>query len=57
MKKIILVLLLLVSLLSMTGCAQHMAKNWGGEMTIELEPGIGLEMITWKDDILWFLTR
>lgn len=57
MKKIALVLLLLIALISMTGCSQYMAKNWGGEMTIELEPGVGLEMITWKDDILWILTR
>ena len=46
MKKIALVLLLLIALVSMTGCSQHMAKNWGGEMTITLEPGVGLEMIT-----------
>ena len=26
-------------------------------MTLELEPGQKLEMITWKDDSLWYLTR
>ena len=26
-------------------------------MTIELEPGQKLEMITWKDNKLWYLTR
>lgn len=36
---------------------QSMTKNWGGSMTIELEPGQKLEEITWKDDSLWILTR
>lgn len=57
MKKVLLIGLLLIVLVSMTGCSQHMAKNWGGEMTIELEPGKGLELITWKDDSLWILTK
>ena len=26
-------------------------------MTLELEPNQKLEMITWKDDSLWYLTR
>ena len=28
-----------------------------GDMTLELEPGQKLEMITWKEDSLWYLTR
>lgn len=57
MKKILLVGLLLIILITVTGCSQHMAKNWGGEMTIELEPGESLELITWKEDALWILTK
>lgn len=53
MKKILLICMLIVALVAMTGCtSQHLAKQWGGEMTIELNKGEGLEMITWKDDNL-----
>ena len=42
----------------LTGCTpQTMAKNYGGEVTIELKPNQKLEEITWKDDSLWYLTR
>lgn len=48
----------LVASLFLTSCTpQDMAKNFGGDMTVELEPGEKLEMITWKDDSLWYLTR
>lgn len=33
------------------------ARSLGGDMTLELEPGQKLEMITWKEDSLWYLTR
>lgn len=47
-----------VASLFLTGCtAQEMAKNFGGDMIVELDPGEKLEMITWKDDSLWYLTR
>ena len=39
-----------------TGC-QGATKSFGGSMTIELEPNTKLEMITWKDDSLWYCTR
>lgn len=41
----------------LTGCDQGVARSLGGDMTLELEPGQKLEMITWKDDSLWYLTR
>lgn len=38
--------------------SQGQARNWGGEMTITLDPGVKLEEITWKDDdSLWYVTR
>lgn len=47
-----------LALASLTGCSeQTMARNFGGDMTIELEPGQKLEEITWKDDELWYVTR
>ena len=33
------------------------AKNWGGEITITLEPGQKVVNATWKDSDLWILTR
>lgn len=42
--------------IAFTGC-QTATKTIGGNMTIELEPNQKLEMITWKDNSLWYLTR
>lgn len=56
-KKIIVVGLLLA--LTITGCTkQKMTREFGGDMTIDLDKGKKLEEITWKDeDSLWILTR
>ena len=43
--------------ISLSGCDQGMTKSFGGDMTIELEPGLKLETIDWEDDSLWYLTR
>ena len=55
MKKFLLTLTLLGTIL-LTGCVRE-AKNWGGDETIELEPNQKLELITWKEESLWILTR
>lgn len=47
----------ILSLGLLTGCDQGVARSLGGDMTLESEPGQKLEMITWKDDSLWYLTR
>ena len=49
---------LLLALL--TGCGdvkQSFARDFGGTTTVNLEPNLKLEEITWKDDDLWYLTR
>lgn len=56
-RKIASIVFILLLAIVFTGCAQEIAKNYGGEMTIELEPGRKLEEITWKDNSLWYLTR
>jgi hypothetical protein len=56
-KKLLATILSLGMVFSMSGCQQGMTKNFGGAMTLELEPNQKLEMITWKDDSLWYLTR
>lgn len=55
-KKLLVIALVLVSVLSLAGC-QFTTKNLGGSMTVELEPNQKLETITWKEDSLWYLTR
>lgn len=54
---IALVLSIVALILSTTGCAQEMAKSLGGTTTLELEPNQKLEMITWKESDLWYLTK
>ena len=58
MKKRVVIALTAISMvvMSLTGC-QSVTKNYGGEMTVNLEPNQKLEEITWKDDSLWSLTR
>ena len=55
MKKTVLIIAMIVCCI-FTGC-HYTTKYYGGEMTIELEPGQKLEEITWKDDDLWILSR
>lgn len=57
-KKLIAILFGAIAILNLCGCQQTMARKFGGDMTVELEPNQKLEMITWKDDdALWYLTR
>lgn len=55
-KKILSVILIIILVISLCGC-QAAARNLGGDVTIELEPNQKLEMITWKNSDLWYLTR
>lgn len=45
-----------MAVMVLTGC-QTVTKNYGGEMTVRLEPNRKLEEVTWKDNSLWYLTR
>lgn len=58
MKKRILISLSIVTVVSalLTGC-QEITREFGGQTTINLEPNQKLELITWKEDDLWYLTR
>ena len=55
-KKILSVILIIILVISLCSC-QAAARNLGGDVTIELEPNQKLEMITWKNSDLWYLTR
>lgn len=44
--------------MTLTSCTEnHMARNYGGEQTIELLKGEKLVEATWKEDNLWYLTE
>lgn len=56
-KKIIAIgLAVMVSMSALSGC-QGVTKSLGGSMTLDLPVNTKLEIITWKDDSLWYLTR
>ena len=59
MKKRILAVLITIILCMclFVGCQQAVTKSLGGDMTLELEPNQKLEMITWKDNSLWYMTK
>lgn len=57
MKRIMLILIIgTLCMYLFTGC-QGATKSFGGSMEIKLKPNTKLEMITWKEDSLWYLTR
>lgn len=39
------------------GCKQVMAKEFGGTVTYQLDPGIKLVNCTWKNSEFWMLTE
>lgn len=61
MKKFIITIILLTTTILccvFTSCTeQYMAKEFGGTVTINLEPGKKLIEATWKEDHLWYLVE
>ena len=55
MKKTVLIIAMIVCWI-LTGC-HSTTKNFGGSMTVELEPGQKLEEIIWRGGDLWILSR
>ncbi len=57
MKKNLIILGLLVGIV-LCGCSDKtMARRYGGDSTVNLNPGEKLEEVTWKDNDLWILTK
>lgn len=58
MKKKILGIVLTATMMCsvLTGC-QIATNSFGGSTTIKLEPNTKLELITWKENSLWYCTR
>lgn len=55
MNKIIALLLLSVVIM-LSGCNQT-ARNFGGTITVDLEPNEKLVNASWKGSSVWYLTR
>lgn len=55
-KKILLIMVCFIVFFSITGC-NSVTKNFGGNLTINLPENTKLELITWKESSLWYLTR
>ena len=51
-----IVILMLTTMVCLTGC-QSATRRLGGDITLELDAGLKLEEITWKENSLWYLTR
>lgn len=56
-KKFIIIALTGMLSLGLIGCENEVARNFGGEMTVELPKNKKLIEVTWKDDSLWYLTK
>lgn len=54
MKKLLFVLL---TICLFTSCEQFISRKYGGNVTINLEPGEKLIEATWKESNLWYLVE
>lgn len=54
MKKLLFVLL---TICLFTSCEQLISRKYGGNVTINLEPGERLVEATWKESNLWYLVE
>ena len=55
---IILVVVILIANLCSSCTDNQRAKRWGGNMTINVEPGYEVMMATFKDDAdMWYMVR
>lgn len=55
--KSVAILLTLLAVVTLSACDQFKARTVGGTETVTLEPGLKLEMVTWKQNDLWICTR
>ena len=47
-----------ISVILFTSCTQNeIAKNYGGNLTVEIPKGQKLVNVTWKEVEVWYLTR
>ena len=57
MKKILFILTCIVGMFSISCTEQQRVRNFGGTMTIDVEPGQEVMMATFKDEDLFYMTR
>lgn len=56
-KLMLIVALVGISVGVLSGCANTATRHFGGNMDINLPAGQKLEMATWKENSLWYMTR
>lgn len=54
---ILIAIILAILIVLLSGCGQTYTRKLGGTMKIDLPANTKLELITWKDESLWYLTR
>lgn len=60
MKKLYLLSAIVAGGLSMaclTSCDNHIARKFGGTVTVKVKKGYKVTEATWKDDQLWYFTE
>lgn len=58
MKKILITILLLISIIIFSGCTENeRAKRYGGTIKVYLEPSEKLVDVTWKENSIWYMTK
>ena len=58
MKKLIYSFIFIMMFCIITSCDQYISRNFGGNTTINLNPGEKLVEVTWKNDAdLWYLVE
>lgn len=57
MKKLVITMLTFILAVTFLSGCNTVTRKFGGNQTIVLEKGQKLEMVTWKEDSLWILTR
>lgn len=56
-KRILAMLITIVICVSLLAGCKGAARKYGGDITVKLEPNQKLELVTWKEGSLWYLTR
>ena len=56
MKKFLICLIALCAV-CMVSCENYRTRNWGGKMTINVEPGYKVTNATFKGDEIWYFVE
>ncbi len=58
MKKVLFMFVAAIMMLAAVSCTENTrARIYGGDMTINLQPGEKLVEVTWKENNIWYLVE